>query len=201
MRLLGIVRFRPSHPCHRVAALMIPWILGVLLLPMGTVEASWPSLSSATSSSLAITSEPAATASQDTPLHWSSPLPGARVTSPFGFRKSPLKKDSETHRGIDLVGAKGAEILAPADGRVEIATELLEGHKNLGTTILLDHGNGTKSRYAHLDSLLVEEQQTVRAGQPIGIQGNTGVSSGPHLHFEVWRDGEAIDPAKVVKQW
>ncbi|MCH9650562.1 MAG: peptidoglycan DD-metalloendopeptidase family protein [Deltaproteobacteria bacterium] len=201
MRLLGIVHHRPSHRSHRAAALILPWLLGLLLLPMGSIEAERGNSKESSLDTLATSAKLPASSSEAAPLPWSSPLPGARITSPFGFRKSPLDKNSESHRGIDLVGPKGAEILAPADGRVEIATELLEGHAKLGTTVLVDHGNGLKSRYAHLGSLLVKEQQTVRAGQPIAIQGNTGASTGPHLHFEVWRDGEAIDPATVVGKW
>jgi murein DD-endopeptidase MepM/ murein hydrolase activator NlpD len=67
-----------------------------------------------------------------------------------------------------------------------------------GTVIVLDHGNGRKTFYSHLSTLAVEAGQRVTRGQAIGGVGNTGVSTGPHLHFEVWEDGKHVDPAAVV---
>ncbi len=200
MRLLGIVRHRGSESWRRVPMAALPWALSALLLPMGTFQAS---PSSTQKSSAAPSKElPSKQANPPKePLLFTSPLPGARLTSPFGHRRNPLDDTSERHRGVDLVAKKGTEILAPADGRIEVAAEPQDEASKLGVNILLDHGGGVKTLYAHLDSLLVEPGDQVQQGQPIGKLGNSGVSTGPHLHFEIWRNGTPVDPAESVGSW
>jgi beta-lactamase regulating signal transducer with metallopeptidase domain len=124
-----------------------------------------------------------------------NPLPSGRVTSPFGERKSPFGEETEQHNGIDLAAPRGTEISAPADGVVEIAEKEYADRAELGSVIVIDHGKGIKTFFAHLEELAVEAGRRLSRGDVIGTVGTTGLSHGPHLHFEVWRDGRPEDPA------
>lgn len=122
-----------------------------------------------------------------------APIQG-RVTSDFGMRVHPVLGDLRMHNGIDLAGAIGDPIAAAADGVVRFA-----GTKGgYGKVLYIDHADGTQTRYAHCDALDVQEGDTVARGQRIGTVGNTGRSTGPHLHFEVRKDGHAVDPAPYL---
>jgi murein DD-endopeptidase MepM/ murein hydrolase activator NlpD len=127
-----------------------------------------------------------------------NPLPGGRVTSPFGERKNPFNGTLEHHTGIDIAAQRGAKILAPAAGVVEIAEKEYRSRPDLGSVIVIDHGQGTKTFYAHLGSLVVDSGQRVARGETIATVGSSGVSRGPHLHFEIWRDGRPVDPALIL---
>lgn len=94
------------------------------------------------------------------------------------------------HYGMDFACGIGTPVLAVADG---IVTEAYYHHQ-FGNTVLLTHPDGTRTRYAHMSELLVQEGQTVTQGQTVGLSGNTGDSTGPHLHFEVIKDGKRVDP-------
>jgi bla regulator protein BlaR1 len=134
-------------------------------------------------------------------LVWENPLPGAEITSPFGIRFNPIRQAPDHHNGIDVRTNGNPPVAAAADGRVEVATTRYHENEGYGTVVILNHGNGFETVYAHLDSLAVEEGQRVTTGQVVGIVGSTGVSTGPHLHFEVWQDGEPLDPARFVVEW
>ncbi len=69
----------------------------------------------------------------------------------------------------------------------------------MGTVVIVDHGGGVKTFYAHLAKLSVQAGDGISVGEQIGLAGNTGVSSGPHLHFEIWKDGEKVDPANLAQ--
>ena len=117
-----------------------------------------------------------------------NPLPGGVLTSPFGPRWG------STHRGIDLAAEEGSPILSAAAGVVSFSSYDGPGYGNL---VEVDHGKGVKTRYAHcLEPLPKREGEAVQAGEMIARVGNTGRSTGPHLHFEVRRgaDEEAVDP-------
>lgn len=122
------------------------------------------------------------------PNQW--PVKG-EITSPFGFRKSPFGGRRETfHEGIDIANNVGETIVAAADGKVVFA-----GWRPVyGKTVEIQHGYGFVTIYAHNSALLVEEGDTVKKGQPIARLGNTGRSTGPHLHFTVKKYGELKDP-------
>ena len=124
----------------------------------------------------------------------------ARVTSPFGERHDPFRSGdvSKHHDGVDLGAPSGTPVLAPADGVVTVATEHYRPSPDWGTVIVVDHGDGLQTRYAHLGSLAVTEGQKVTRGDTLGTVGATGRVTGPHLHFEVLRDGEPVDPATLV---
>lgn len=129
---------------------------------------------------------------------WTDPVPGARLTSPFGERLHPMTGERVHHRGVDLAASIGTPILSPVAGRVSVATDHYEGGAHHGTVVVVDHGGGLQSFYSHLDALSVTPGQEVARGQRLGTVGATGEVTGPHLHFEVWRDGEPVDPGSLV---
>lgn len=127
-------------------------------------------------------------------LEW--PLSPVIVTSPFGYRRDPILGEAAIrfHAGVDLGAERGDVVLAAAEGRVTYAG-WLGGH---GRTVVVQHPGGYVTMYAHLRSILVSFGTHVRTGASIGMVGNSGRSTGPHLHFEVRRGGTPIDPLDVV---
>lgn len=122
------------------------------------------------------------------PIYW--PADTERITSQFGNRVDPFTKRQAFHNGIDLAGPWGTEIYATGDGVVEFS-----GYDGgYGRSIIINHGNSYKTRYAHLTNLLVEEGDKVKQGDLIGLMGSTGRSTGVHLHYEIIHNGEVIDP-------
>ena len=121
-----------------------------------------------------------------------------RITSYFGYRVDPLTGEVNgtlsNHKGIDIAlpgGAlEGAPVSAAASGTVIIARK----SASAGNWVILYHGNSTYTVYMHLQKIHVSEGQTVRQGQTIGLVGNSGRSTGPHLHFEVTVKGLSVDP-------
>lgn len=120
------------------------------------------------------------------------PLQG-RISSGYGDNH-PFQGQARFHNAVDIVAAEGAPIVAPAAGRV-VHANLDEG--NYGAVLEIDHGNGLVTRYAHLKSIAVAVGQHVVAGQLVAQVGNTGISTGPHLHLQVLRDGKPINPGEV----
>lgn len=116
------------------------------------------------------------------------------VTSDFGSRVDPYTSERVMHAGIDIAGPHGKEIIAPSDGTVVFAG--LEG--GYGNVIVIDHGYGIKTRYGHLASLRVKPGERVKRGDLIAAMGNTGRSTGPHLHYEVRVNGIAQNPRKFI---
>lgn len=124
-----------------------------------------------------------------------SPSPSAfKVTSGFGMRADPFDGKRREHDGIDVAAPLGASIHAARDGVVRFAGEA-QGYGNL---VIVDHGGGLESRYAHCAKLSVRIGQDVAGGEAIATVGSTGRSTGPHLHFEVRRDGTPEDPGDLV---
>lgn len=115
-------------------------------------------------------------------------------TSDFGWRDSPFTGLKDFHKGIDISNQQGTPVIATADGTVSFA-----GHQNyLGNVVMIHHGHGLTSCYGHLQKILKEEGDRVRRGEKIGLLGNTGRSTGPHLHYEVHLNGTPIDPKKYI---
>ena len=113
-----------------------------------------------------------------------------RLTSVFGKRKSPFGRKSEFHKGIDIAAKRGTPVVAPADGRVMMA-----GYNGAyGRMLVIDHGYGVVTRYAHLKKFLKKKGDLVKRGEKIAQIGNTGRSTGPHLHYEVQLNGTPVDP-------
>ncbi len=115
-------------------------------------------------------------------------------TSGFGYRQSPFTGKKEFHKGLDIANRKGTEIIATADGVVSFV-----GQKgSLGNIVVIDHGHGITTRYAHLESAVQKSGANVKRGEVIAKMGNTGRSTGPHLHYEVRLNGVPIDPTKYI---
>lgn len=117
------------------------------------------------------------------------PVPGA-LTSGFGMRHHPILKRSRMHNGVDFGGKSGDPIRAAADG-VVISATYMSGY---GNCVILDHGGGVSTLYAHASKLNVREGQSVKQGQTIAAIGATGLATGPHLHFEVRVNGKPVNP-------
>lgn len=133
--------------------------------------------------------EPAAVRPRPEPP--SDPTPG--LTSAFGWRRDPFDGNVRFHAGHDLRVAYGQEVRAAAGGRVLFAGE----QGGYGLTVVVDHGGGTETRYAHLSSIDVRAGDAIDAGQPIARSGQSGRVTGAHLHFEVRQDGRPVDPSSV----
>ncbi|SMP45329.1 murein hydrolase activator EnvC family protein [Anoxynatronum buryatiense] len=119
------------------------------------------------------------------------PVPGhTRVSSEYGNRLHPILKTNRFHSGIDIPAPTGTNIIAAGSGRVAFAGT----QGGYGRTVILDHGGGIMSLYAHNSQLLVSEGQQVTQGSVIAKAGSTGMSTGPHLHFEVRENGKYVDP-------
>ncbi len=117
----------------------------------------------------------------------------ARITSPYGKRKDPWTGQYKVHAGVDIGAEKYAPIFMPADGKV-ILSKKKEGYGNTVDVLLAD---GTKLRFSQLEKAFVAKGDIIKAGTKIGKMGMTGRATGPHLHFEVYVDGEHLDPTKV----
>jgi murein DD-endopeptidase MepM/ murein hydrolase activator NlpD len=123
------------------------------------------------------------------------PLGEGEVTSAFGVRLDPFLRQWALHAGVDFRGESGGPVRATAAGRV-VAAGYNGGY---GLAIDIDHGGGIVTRYAHLSALAVAEGGEVKAGDVIGKIGTTGRSTGPHLHYEVRVNGEAVDPQRFLR--
>lgn len=119
-----------------------------------------------------------------------NPAPGMPVSSPFGVRKDPLLGLMAFHSGMDFRAISGSLVLATANGTVTAA----DYNGGYGNMVEVDHGNGLSTRYGHLSQILVSVGQQVKAGDVLGRVGSTGRSTGPHLHYEVRKNGNAINP-------
>lgn len=118
-----------------------------------------------------------------------------QVTGSFGERIDPFNGEGAFHSGVDIGSSYGSQIVAPADGMV-IATETLGGY---GKTIMIDHGNGISTRYGHLSGFAVTAGQRVQRGDVIGYVGESGRSTGPHLHYEVRINNTPVNPYKYLR--
>ena len=125
------------------------------------------------------------------PSRW--PVRGP-VNSDFGQRRSPWAPNSEFHSGIDIGASVGMPVKAPAPGVVVFAGQQPE----YGITLIIDHGNETRSLYGHLSKVTVAMDQQVRRGDTVALTGNTGRSSGPHLHYEIQVKGQPVNPHSYI---
>jgi murein DD-endopeptidase MepM/ murein hydrolase activator NlpD len=116
------------------------------------------------------------------------------VTSGFGHRSSPFTGHREVHRGIDIAGRMGTPVIAPADGVVRYAKD----RRALGNAISVSHGYGIETIYGHLAEFRVKPGEKVRRGQVLALMGNTGRSTGPHLHYQVEVHGKPVNPNNYI---
>lgn len=124
------------------------------------------------------------------------PAPGYyKITSPYGNRMHPILKKQKFHTGIDIAVPSGSEVVAANAGKV-----IYSGYNGgYGNTVIIDHGGQISTLYAHNSKLLVKVGDTVEKGKVIAKSGSTGLSTGPHLHFEVRENGQHVDPMKYLK--
>lgn len=120
------------------------------------------------------------------------PLSRARLTSAFGVPRAAADGGTRWHAGVDLAAPTGSPVAAAYAGRVSSAN----WRGGYGLMVVLDHGNGMQTRYAHLSRLTVRPGQQVRQGELVGLVGSTGHSTGPHLHYEVRRNGQPLNPLR-----
>ncbi|MDB9823301.1 M23 family metallopeptidase [Deltaproteobacteria bacterium] len=116
------------------------------------------------------------------------------VSSTFGHRTSPFTNENEFHNGLDVSARIGSAVIAPSDGVVSSVGNTY----GFGTIITINHGYGLKTRYAHLSKVLVKKGQSVKRGEKIALVGNTGRSTGPHLHYEVHLKSVPVNPMNYI---
>jgi murein DD-endopeptidase MepM/ murein hydrolase activator NlpD len=124
------------------------------------------------------------------------PVDGVRLSSSFGMRNHPVLGGRRAHKGIDLAGPVGTPVHATADGVVSKA----EWFSSYGLYVAIEHGGALQTRYGHMSRLNVADGQRVHKGDIIGFIGTTGRSTGPHLHYEVRVNGEAVNPLPYMQQ-
>lgn len=117
-----------------------------------------------------------------------------KIASKFGMRKDPINKTKKMHNGLDYSAPAGTPVYAAADGFISFA----DNNGKHGNQIVIKHSMGYKTKYAHLQKIKVKANTKVKAGDIIGTVGNTGLSTGPHLHFEVLINGKNVDPGTYV---
>jgi murein DD-endopeptidase MepM/ murein hydrolase activator NlpD len=123
------------------------------------------------------------------------PAAGRHISSNFGYRSDPFSGAGAFHAGLDFKGPTGAPIFAAAHGIVASVGR----RAGYGKCVEIDHGNGLRTRYAHMSAFRARAGQMVRAGQVIGAVGSTGRSTGPHLHFEVRLNGQPVNPRPFLE--
>ena len=127
-----------------------------------------------------------------TPSGW--PVRKGWISSRYGERSDPFTGERVQHKGLDFAGTRGTQVLSVASGVVIRASR----QAAYGNTVEIDHGNGYRTRYAHNQDLVVKPGDHVTAGQVIALMGSTGRASAPHVHFEVLKDGNIINPSSFV---
>jgi len=124
------------------------------------------------------------------------PIRNSYITSGFGFRRDPFGRGTTFHRGIDFHAKVGDPVLSVADGVVRFSGV----KRGYGNVVEIDHGNGYVTLYAHNSRNTVKEGDLVRVGQEVAKAGSTGRSTGAHVHFEVWKDGQLMNPRQFLGQ-
>ena len=162
----------PAVPAMNVQAMSVQAVPTLELAPATVVPAAVPAVSAPAVAPVS---------------RLSLPLANASVTSPFGYRGT-----GEFHTGLDFAAGCGTQVLSSAAGTVVEAGFSAYGG---GNRIVIDHGNGLQTTYNHLETIAVQLNQSVGAGNPLGVAGSTGNSTGCHLHFEVIVNGQTVDPS------
>lgn len=116
------------------------------------------------------------------------------ITSPFGYRLHPILGEEKFHEGLDIANSRWTPIYATADGIVTTCNR----NGSFGNLVVIDHGNGFLTKFAHLTKIMVEKGQLVKRYALIGYMGDTGRATGTHLHYEVHRDGAPLNPEKYI---
>jgi len=122
------------------------------------------------------------------------PVQDGFISSYFGRRADPFTGYTAVHKGLDFAGPSGSKITAVAAGLVTFAGE----RAGFGEMVEINHGNGLATRYCHNEKILVKQGEMIRKGQEVALMGSTGRSTGPHLHFEVLKNGTQVDPLRFI---
>jgi murein DD-endopeptidase MepM/ murein hydrolase activator NlpD len=122
------------------------------------------------------------------------PVQDGWISSYFGRRPDPFTGYVAVHKGLDFAGEEGSKVSSVAAGLVTFAGE----RTGYGEMVEINHGNGMATRYCHNEKLLVKQGDMVRKGQEVALMGSTGHSTGPHLHFEVLKNGAQVDPLRFI---
>ncbi|WP_458407405.1 M23 family metallopeptidase [Anaerotignum sp.] len=124
---------------------------------------------------------------------WLSPVEGI-ITSACGERENPILHKQENHNGLDIAVAEGTEVIAVKSGRVtEVRTSA-----TYGKVLKYETEDGYEVMYAHLSDILVKKGEEIRQGEVVAKSGNTGLSTGPHLHYSLWKEGNLLNPAAYL---
>ncbi len=118
------------------------------------------------------------------------PVVGPRLSSVFGDRKHPVKRMKRHHNGVDLAAPEGAGVRVISEGRVVFADD----YAGYGKLVVVQHKDGKTSHYGHLSTIKARPGTYVKPGELIGLVGETGIATGPHLHFEIRQNGKPLDP-------
>jgi len=122
------------------------------------------------------------------------PVTGGFISSCFGEREDPFSGHEAYHKGVDFAGSAGSNVMAVAAGVVTWAGQ----RTGYGNLVEINHGDGYVTRYAHNEKTLVSVGETVKRGESVALMGSTGRSTGPHVHFEVLRNGRQVDPLSFI---
>jgi len=198
---LGTNRRASRHDAALVRAVSL--LVVALVFPMGAASPDVTAASSPAPRPSVAPPLPAPTvdpvARQEPPadaIAWTNPLPGGRLTSGYGRRRSPATGAVELHTGVDLAAPAGTTVVAAADGTVGVLRNPETGEPK-GGILKISHADGYATYYS-LDAVQVAEGRTVKHGEPIGVVGTPAGGSGPHLHFVVMKDGRAVDPEPFI---
>ncbi|MFQ5863949.1 MAG: M23 family metallopeptidase [bacterium] len=126
------------------------------------------------------------------------PVAGGRITDKFGRRKDPFIERVKHHNGVDVSARSGTKVYAAAAGVVEFVRVRYRLNKGYGRVIIINHGYGYKTLYGHLSKIFVKPGQKVARWDLIGLSGDTGRATGPHLHYEVWHNGRPQNPEDYI---
>ncbi len=125
-----------------------------------------------------------------------SPLSKTKITAKFGYRIHPFSKKKQFHNGVDLRAKRKTNVYAPADGVVKYTRKQIHG--GFGSIVKITHNYGFDTLYAHLNKILVKVGDVVKKGDLIALSGNTGASTGPHLHYEIHYANKVVDPKDYI---
>jgi len=127
-----------------------------------------------------------------TPMGW--PVTGGHISSTYGYRVHPKTGERQLHTGMDISTPRGTEVKATADGIVSFSGWT----KNSGHVVVIEHGYGFSTAYAHNQKNLVKVGERVQRDEAVAISGSTGLSTGPHVHYEIWKEGRHMNPKSYL---
>lgn len=200
-RMLMIRNFKPSKKRAALLGIIVLSIVGLLALPSTFAQSGTSETPSAKISSSEAAVQPAGEQNDsDLPpigaiedVRFQMPTSG-KLTSVFGYRTHPVSKQKSLHDGVDIANQEGTEVSASAGGKI-IRAEYDSAH---GFIVVIEHNDSWQTEYRHFKELSVDQGEMVDAGDRIGLMGQTGEATGPHLHFSIKKDGRYVDPEPLL---